>query len=139
VALWATAKLGRARNLRERMGTLGNRLIVGPQSKPNLAPSKSFVARKMPQQSPPCSTKRVERALLLLAYLIERDGDDYLPLYEMIENHLVELRSHEGARDRARRLLESYSRRGQTNAVLSKNLSFNSNEGPLPYLGLPER
>ena len=77
--------------------------------------------------------------MLLLAYLIERDGDEYLPLYEKFESDLFELRSREGAKDRARRLLESYSRAGHTNAVLSRNLSLSSSAGPLPYLGLPER
>ena len=81
---------------------------------------------------------RIERALLLLAYLIERDGDDYLPLYEKLESHLAELQAREGTKDRARRLLESYSRAGHAKAISSKNLSFNSNAGPLPYLGLPE-
>jgi hypothetical protein len=60
--------------------------------------------------------------MLLLAYLIQRDGDDYLPLYEKLEIYLVELRNREGAKDRARRLLESYSRAGQTKTVLSRDL-----------------
>jgi hypothetical protein len=86
-----------------------------------------------------CNIERLERALLLLAYLIERDGDDYLPLYEKLENHLKELQSCEGTKDRARRLLHFYSRTGQGNAIRSKNLSLSSSVGPLPYLGLPDR
>jgi hypothetical protein len=86
-----------------------------------------------------CNIERLERALLLLAYLIERGGDDYLPLYEKLENHLKELQSCEGTKDRARRLLHSYSRTGQGNAIRSKNLSLSSSVGPLPYLGLPDR
>jgi hypothetical protein len=77
--------------------------------------------------------------LLLLAYLIERDGDDYIPLYEKLENHLLELRSREGTKDRAHRFLHSYSRAGQGSAIRSKNLSLSSSVGPLPYLGLPVR
>jgi hypothetical protein len=77
--------------------------------------------------------------LLLLAYLIERDGDDFLPLYEKIEKHLVDLQRREGTKDRARRLLHSYSRSGQGNEIRSKNLSLSSSVGPLPYLGLPDR
>ncbi len=91
------------------------------------------------QQPPLRGLARAERALLMLACLVERDGDDYLPLYEKLEAHLLELRSREGAKDRARRLLDAYSRAGQGNAVFSKNLSFNSSDGPFPYLGLPER
>jgi hypothetical protein len=85
------------------------------------------------------SIEEVEGALLLLAYLIERDGDDYLPLYEKIENHLIELQRREGAKDRARRLLHSYSRSGQGNEIRCRNFSLSSNVGPLPYLGLPDR
>lgn len=79
---------------------------------------------------------RAERALLLLAYIIERDGDDFLPLYEKLEHHLTELR---GTKERARRLLSSYSRSGQANEMRSKNLSLSASAGPLPYLGLPDR
>jgi hypothetical protein len=92
-----------------------------------------------PTYEPVSTMERLERALLLLAYLIERDGDDYLPLYEKLENHLKELRSCEGTKDRARRLLHSYSRTGQGNEIRSKNFSLSSSVGPLPYLGLPDR
>jgi hypothetical protein len=83
--------------------------------------------------------EEVEGALLLLAYLIERDGDDYLPLYEKIEKHLIELQRRVATKDRARRFLYSYSRSGQGNEIRSKNLSLSSKVGPLPYLGLPDR
>lgn len=80
---------------------------------------------------------RIERALVLLAVLIERDGDAYVPLYEKLELDLNELRAREGTKDRARCLLESYSVSGQGNAICSKNLSFRSSAGPFPYLTLP--
>lgn len=83
--------------------------------------------------------EEVEGALLLLAYLIERDGDEYLPLYEKIEKHLMELQHREATKDRALRLLHSYSRSGQGNEIRSRNLSLSSRLGPLPYLGLPDR
>ncbi|MDX6610697.1 MAG: hypothetical protein QOF85_2625 [Solirubrobacterales bacterium] len=85
------------------------------------------------------SIEEVEGTLLLLAYLIERDGDGYLPLYEKIETHLLELQRQEATRDRARRLLHSYSRSGHGNEIRSKNFSLSSKVGPLPYLGLPDR
>jgi hypothetical protein len=85
------------------------------------------------------SIEEVEGALLLLAYLIERDGDEYLPLYERIEKHLAELQRREATKDRAHRLLHSYSRSGQGNEIRSKNFSLSSKVGPLPYLGLPDR
>jgi hypothetical protein len=42
--------------------------------------------------------------MVFLAYLIERDGDIYLPLYEKFESELAELKEKEQTKDRARRL-----------------------------------
>lgn len=81
--------------------------------------------------------ERIERALVLLAYLMERDGDVHLPMFEKFETELAELKRAETARDRARRLLQSYSREGGLKAIERKNLSLSSSDGPLPYLGLP--
>jgi|SRR5579862_9418594 len=70
--------------------------------------------------------ERIERALVLLAYFIELDGDVYVPMYEKFEAELEELKKKEGIKDRARRLLLAYSRSGERKAIASKNLSFNS-------------
>jgi hypothetical protein len=80
--------------------------------------------------------ERTERALVLLAYFIELDGDVHVPMYAKFEAELEELQRKESAKDRARRLLLAYKRSGGRKAIASKNLSFNSNDGPLPYLGL---
>ena len=53
-----------------------------------------------------------------------------------LEAELDALRSKEGTKERARRLLDSYNRSGGRNAISSMNLSFNANGGPLPYFGL---
>jgi hypothetical protein len=92
----------------------------------------------MPDPAPeqPSTIERVERALILLAYFIELDGDIHVPMYERFEAELQELKKKEDAKDRARRLLASYSRSGGRKAIASRNLSFNSSDGPLPYLGL---
>jgi hypothetical protein len=37
---------------------------------------------------------RIERALVLLGFLIERDGDVYLPLYEKFEIELEDLKKN---------------------------------------------
>ena len=76
--------------------------------------------------------ERVERALILLAYFIELDGDAHLLLFEKFEAELKGLRSREGTKDRARRLLESYSRAGEVKAIASKNFTLSSSDGPLP-------
>jgi hypothetical protein len=80
--------------------------------------------------------ERIERALVLLAYFIQLDGDAHVAMYEKFENELDELRRRESTKERALRLLSSYSRSGQTKAICSKNLTLSSNGGPLPYLGL---
>jgi hypothetical protein len=80
---------------------------------------------------------RLERALLVLAYFIELDGDAHVALFQRLEEELAELRRRESAKDRARRLLDGYSSRaGDLKAIRSRYLSLSSSEGPRPYLGL---
>lgn len=57
---------------------------------------------------PPLTIERLERALVLLAYFIELDGDVHLPMYERFEAELAELRTKEALKYRARKRLESY-------------------------------
>jgi hypothetical protein len=52
--------------------------------------------------------ERTERALVVLACLIERDGD--VPMYEKFEAELEELRKREATKARARKRLLSYAR-----------------------------
>lgn len=82
---------------------------------------------------------RYERALVLLAYFIELDGDVHLPLFEKFEAELEELKRTTAVRARARHLLEAYSRGGGVKAIDAMNLHLSSSGGPLPYLGLPVR
>jgi hypothetical protein len=84
----------------------------------------------------PSTIERMERALVLLAYFIELDGDVHVPMFEKFEAELEELKKKEDTKDRARRLLLAYKCSGDRKAIASKNLSFNSSGGPLPYLGL---
>ena len=80
--------------------------------------------------------ERVERALLLLAYFIELDGDIHVAMYERFEAELRGLQRLEGTKQRARQLLSNYSPAAGPNAICARNLSFSSSDGPLPYLGL---
>lgn len=82
--------------------------------------------------------ERTERALVLLAYFIELDGDVHLAMFEKFESELAELKQAETARTRARRLLDRYNRDGGLKAIDSRNLSLSSSGGPSPYLGLPD-
>ena len=90
-----------------------------------------------PEQHGLTLIERIERALVLLAYFIELDGDVHLSLFERLEAELAELKRRETTRDRARRLLQNYSREGGLKAIECKNLNLSSSDGPSPYLGLP--
>jgi hypothetical protein len=56
--------------------------------------------------------ERIERALVLLAYFIERDGDVHLPMYEKFEAELEELEQNQARRERARHRLATYKDAG---------------------------
>ncbi len=80
--------------------------------------------------------ERIERALLVLAYLIELDGDIHVQMYEKFEAELAELRATAAVKSRASQRLAAYRRSGDRKAICSRNFSFSSSEGPFPYLGL---
>lgn len=51
--------------------------------------------------------ERYERALAVVAYLVERDGPKVVPLFERLERELAAMRRTHDAMRRARRLLEN--------------------------------
>jgi hypothetical protein len=61
--------------------------------------------------------ERIERALVLLAYFIELDGDVHVPMYEKFEEELRELKKKEDIKARAQRLLRSCSDAGTLKAI----------------------
>jgi hypothetical protein len=61
--------------------------------------------------------ERIERALVVLAYFIELDGDMHVPMYEKFEAELAELRKQEDTKARARKLLLSYANSGALKAI----------------------
>jgi hypothetical protein len=61
--------------------------------------------------------ERIERALVLLAYFIELDGNVHLPMYEKFEAELQDLKDREDAKARARRRLMAYSDVGGLRAI----------------------
>jgi hypothetical protein len=72
--------------------------------------------------SAPCDDKptlveRIERALLVLAYFVELDGDVHLPMYEKFESELKELKARQDVRARARHLLATYKDAGALKAI----------------------
>jgi hypothetical protein len=61
--------------------------------------------------------ERMERALLMLAYFIELDGDVHLPMYEKFEAELKELKARQDIKARAHHLLVSYREAGGLKAI----------------------
>ena len=60
----------------------------------------------------PLTVERLERALVLLAYFIELDGDVHVPMYEKFEAELADLETKEAIKYRAHKRLESYLSEG---------------------------
>jgi hypothetical protein len=69
------------------------------------------------QQAYLSTIERIERALVVLAYFIELDGDVHVPMYEKFEAELSELRKKEDTKARARKLLLSYANTGGLKAI----------------------
>ena len=82
-----------------------------------------MASRPAPVQQLPM-IERVERALLVIAYLVERDGDIHLPMYEQFETELAELRSKADVRQRARKRLESFLGPGSTSDLIERGSNF---------------
>lgn len=61
--------------------------------------------------------ERIERALVLLAYFIELDGDVHLPMYEKFEAELEAYKQALATRDRARRRLANYKDVGEMRMI----------------------
>jgi hypothetical protein len=61
--------------------------------------------------------ERMERALLMLAYLIELDGDVHVPMFEKFEGELRELKARQDVKVRAHRLLVTYREAGGVKAI----------------------
>jgi hypothetical protein len=82
-------------------------------------------ASKMPTEAmqQPTMIERVERALVLLAYFIELDGDEHLAMYELFERELTELRLKDDVRSRARQRWLAF-RQAKTCASIPSEGSF---------------
>jgi hypothetical protein len=59
--------------------------------------------------SEPLTIERIERALLLCAYLVELDGPVVIPLFGRLERDLAEARAEQGAVARAKALLAGFA------------------------------
>lgn len=71
----------------------------------------------MTQVVPLTLEQRVERALLVLAYLVEVEGDVHLPMYEEFEAKLAEIRAKADVRQRARQRLTAFAAASKQSAL----------------------
>ncbi|MCW5735974.1 MAG: hypothetical protein KIS73_17735 [Enhydrobacter sp.] len=92
--------------------------------------------RPIPPNDPSLLERRLERALVLLAYLIELDGDVHVPMYERIEGELRTMQQRRNTRTRARQLLAGYAN-STGDAVSWKPAMTDSEPVQLPYVRTP--
>lgn len=79
--------------------------------------------------------ERVERAMVLLAYFIELDGDVHVPMFEKFETELQELKKTENAKSRARQLLARHGLWGGSAAIGSGEADSKSSQCLFPSVG----
>jgi hypothetical protein len=68
-------------------------------------------------QHQPVTLQRLERGLVVAAYLMELHGPVLAPIFEKLEREAEAMRSSQDAAGRARRLLESYGVAGGVKAI----------------------
>lgn len=66
----------------------------------------------------PVTEDRIERALVLTAYIVTRHGEVYAPLFDRLESELHAARRARAPAERARRVLEAYTVEGGVRAIL---------------------
>jgi hypothetical protein len=86
-----------------------------------------------PEQLP--MIERIERAMVLLAYFIELDGDVHVPMFEKFEAELKELKQTEDAKSRARRLLERHGLSHGLRSIEEHGTIARGDEDPSPPTG----
>jgi hypothetical protein len=65
----------------------------------------------------PLTIERLERGLVVTAYLMERHRLDLAPIFEKLERELAKMKSDQDAIGRAKQLLESYRTAGGVKAI----------------------
>lgn len=86
-----------------------SRVQLGPLRSPVL-PGKGGTSRKTfaPKRNPPAPlVERIERALVLAAYVVVRHGPAYAPLVDRLERELEAARQNDPT-ERAKHILDAY-------------------------------
>lgn len=74
---------------------------------------------------------RLERALVLAAYIVLRHGPVYAPYVDRLEKELETARRNDPI-EHAKRILETYTAEGGRNAMRLSHSRFCSSDGPSP-------
>jgi hypothetical protein len=75
--------------------------------------------------------ERIERALVLAAYIVVRHGPQYAPYVERLEKELEAARRDDPV-SRAQRILATYTRDGGTKAMLCSTSRASASVSPSP-------
>jgi hypothetical protein len=92
------------------------------------ASEKKSVAANDPRGS---IIERLERALVLVAYIVLRHGPIYAPYIDRLEREL-EIARQNDPKERATRILETYAGEGSPNALRLDRLRSTSKDNPSP-------
>lgn len=71
----------------------------------------------MTTQHQPVTLQRIERGLVVAAYLMELHGPVIAPIFEKLERAAVAMRSSQDAAGRAKQLLDTYRTAGGMKAI----------------------
>jgi hypothetical protein len=77
------------------------------------------------------SSERLERALVLAAYIVLQHGMVYAPYIDRLEKELEAARRNDPV-ERAKRILETYTVDGGRNTIRSSHSRLCSSDGPTP-------
>ena len=79
----------------------------------------------------PPLVERIERALVLAAYIVVRHGPKFAPLVDRLEKELEAARRDDPV-ERAKRILDAYTRDGGVKAIPNKRFLASSSDKPSP-------
>ncbi|MFD2679058.1 hypothetical protein [Camelimonas lactis] len=85
----------------------------------------------MASQPPLSKVQRIERALVLAAYIVTRHGEKYAGYIDRLEAELAEARKVDPMA-RAQAILDRYTRAGGVNAIPTSQSRLPSSDRPSP-------
>lgn len=103
-------------------------------------PTKAFKADSGENKTPPTNNRRdtmierLERALVLVAYIVLRHGPVYAPYIDRLEGELKAARQNDPT-ERAKRILETYAVEGSPNATRLERLRLRQKDDASPVAG----